>query len=165
MKNSEVIYLALGTNLGNRVRNLAEARDRLRDLVAISRVSHIYETPPWGVINQPAFLNQVIEAQTDIEPEELLKSVKLVENVMGRVPSVRFGPRLIDIDILLYGCLEFNSSDLILPHPRMLERAFVLVPLAELAPDLTLPNGSLSIRELLDLLDQTGIAHYEEKHD
>ena len=117
------------------------------------------------MINQPAFLNQVIEAQTDIEPEELLKSVKLVENVMGRVPGVRFGPRLIDIDILLYGCLEFNSSDLILPHPRMLERAFVLVPLAELAPDLTLPNGSLSIRELLDLLDQTGIAHYEEKHD
>ena len=165
MKNSEVIYLALGTNLGNQVRNLAEARDRLRDLVAISRVSHIYETPPWGVINQPAFLNQVIEAQTDIEPEELLKSVKLVENVMGRVPSVRFGPRLIDIDILLYGCLEFNSSDLILPHPRMLERAFVLVPLAELAPDLTLPNGSLSIRELLDHLDQTGIARYEEKHD
>lgn len=165
MKNSEVIYLALGTNLGNRARNLAEARDRLRDLVAISRVSHIYETPPWGVINQPTFLNQVIEAQTDIEPEELLKSVKLVENVMGRVPGVRFGPRLIDIDILLYGCLEFNSSDLILPHPRMLERAFVLVPLAELAPDLTLPNGSLSIHELLGYLDQTGIARYEEKHD
>jgi len=164
MKNSENLYLALGTNLGDRARNLGEVNDRLRDIVAISRVSHIYQTPPWGVINQPDFLNQVVEAQSSLDPEELLKSVKAIEKVMGRVPSERYGPRLIDIDILIYGCWEFNSSDLIIPHPRMLERAFVLVPLAELAPDLTLPNDTETIQERLNTLDQTGITRWEKSH-
>lgn len=164
MKNNETIYLALGTNLGDRAKNLAEARSRISRLVAITRESHLYETPPWGVTDQPAFLNQVLEAQTTLGPEDLLKAVKLIENEMGRLPSVRFGPRLIDIDILIYGCFEFDNNTLILPHPRMLERAFVLVPLAELAPDLVPPNATETIQVLLSHLDQTGITRWEDPH-
>jgi 2-amino-4-hydroxy-6-hydroxymethyldihydropteridine pyrophosphokinase len=165
MKNTETVYLALGTNLENRSQNLVTACNELKRFVTIRRVSHIYETPPWGITDQPKFLNQVLEVTTDLSPQELLKAAKEIEVKMGRVPSEKYGPRLIDIDILVYGCHEVSSPDLIVPHPHMAERAFVLVPFNELVPDLVPPGErQLSIHELLDLVDVKGITVFRERH-
>ncbi len=158
------VFLALGTNLGNRSKNLAEARRRLSQKITILRTSHIYETPPWGVTDQPAFYNQVIETQTGMEPLELLQWVKQIECEMGRVPSVRFGPRLIDIDLLVYDNLVLTSEKLTLPHPRMFERSFVLVPFSELAPYFIPPTSTRSIQELCATIDSQGIIRLEENH-
>ena len=166
MKNIEKVYLALGTNLGKRSANLVAACRNLKKFVEIQHISHIYETPPWGITDQPAFLNQVIEATTSLSPQELLTAIKGIEVEMGRIPTIRYGPRLIDIDILIYGCHEVSSPDLTIPHPHMLERAFVLVPLNELAPDLVPPGQSpLSVHELLQNVNAAGIQVYRESHD
>jgi 2-amino-4-hydroxy-6-hydroxymethyldihydropteridine diphosphokinase len=117
--------------------------------VIIKKTSRVYETAPWGMTDQPDFLNQVWEVTTTLPPLELLRRLKAVETVLGRKPSVRFGPRLIDIDILLYSNLLFRSADLVIPHPRISERAFVLAPLAELEPDLVLPGMKDTVAELL----------------
>ena len=165
MKNNETVYLALGTNLGKRSTNLVQACKRLKEFVTVMRSSHIYETPPWGVIDQPDFLNQVLEVTTALPPHELLTAVKKIEMEMGRVPAERYGPRLIDIDILVYGCHEVSSNELTIPHPRMAERGFLLVPLAELAPDLVPPGESgLSVQEMLKKVDTKGIQVYSERH-
>jgi 2-amino-4-hydroxy-6-hydroxymethyldihydropteridine diphosphokinase len=165
MKNIETVYLALGTNLGNRSLNLVHACSALKKFVAVSRISHIYQTPPWGITDQPEFLNQVLEVTTELPPQDLLTAVKQIEVDMGRVPSEKYGPRLIDIDILIYGCHEVNSPDLIIPHAHMAERAFVLVPLNELAPDLVPPGEDQhSISEMLKAVDVTGIKQYRERH-
>jgi 2-amino-4-hydroxy-6-hydroxymethyldihydropteridine diphosphokinase len=164
MNEKEKIYLALGTNLGSRSLNLVRACSALKKFCTVTRVSHIFETPPWGVTDQPAFLNQVLEVTTDLPPLELLNTIKALEVELGRVPSVRYGPRLIDIDILLYGSQEVNTEALVIPHPRMNERAFVLVPLSELVPDLVPPGSSSSIKEMLAGLDMSGIKQYKEKH-
>ena len=125
------VYLALGTNLGERMLNLAQALALLPPEVTILRSSPVYETPPWGVTDQPAFLNMVCEAETALEPLALLDRLKALEEKMGRQSSVRFGPRLIDLDILFYDDLVYHDERLEIPHPRLAERAFVLVPLAE----------------------------------
>ena len=165
MNNSEIIYLALGSNLGNRSLNLVRACSALKKFIEISRVSHIYETPPWGVLDQPLFLNQVIEAKTDLSPEDLLQQAKKIEIDLGRVPAERYGPRLIDIDLLLFGRQEIHTETLTIPHPRLAERAFVLVPLNELAPDLSIPaTENKSVRELLGAVDPSGIVQYKEHH-
>lgn len=165
MKNIETVYLALGTNLEKRSTNLVRACSNLKKFVTVLRVSHIYETPPWGMTDQPAFLNQVLEVTTTLSPQELLAAVKGIEVEMGRVSSVLYGPRLIDIDILIYGCLEVSSPNLTIPHPRMAERAFVLVPLNELVPDLVPPGeNKVSIYELLQAVDTKGIQMYREHH-
>jgi 2-amino-4-hydroxy-6-hydroxymethyldihydropteridine diphosphokinase len=165
MKNTETVYLALGTNLEKRSSNLVTACNELKKFVTIKRISHIYETPPWGITDQPKFLNQVLEVTTDLSPQELLTAAKEIEARMGRVPGEKYGPRLIDIDILIYGCHEVSSPNLTIPHPRMAERAFVLVPLNELVPDLVPPGErQLSIHELLDLVDSKGITVYRERH-
>jgi len=165
MKNIETVYLALGTNLGNRSENLVKVCAELKNFVQIERVSHIYETPPWGITDQPKFLNQVLEVTTLLSPQDLLKAVKEIEVKLGRVPAERYGPRLIDIDLLVYGCHEVSSPNLTIPHPRLTERAFVMVPLAEIAPDLTLPGeDQRTIAERLQSLDQHGIRVYTEKH-
>ena len=165
MKNIETVYLALGTNLGKRSSNLVAACKRLKEFVTVMRSSHIYETPPWGVTDQPAFLNQVLEVTTTLSPQELLTAVKDIEVQMGREPSVQFGPRLIDIDILIYGCHEVDSPNLVIPHPRLAERAFVLVPLNELVPDLVPPGErQLSIHEQLQSQSTAGIQVYTERH-
>ncbi|MHC1740310.1 MAG: 2-amino-4-hydroxy-6-hydroxymethyldihydropteridine diphosphokinase [Anaerolineaceae bacterium] len=165
MKNIETVYLALGTNLEKRSTNLVNACSALKKFVTIKRISHIYETPPWGVTDQPKFLNQVLEVTTTLSPQKLLTEIKAIEVEMGRVLSERYGPRLIDIDILIYGCHEVDSPDLTIPHPRMAERAFVLVPLDELAADLVPPGESqLSIHEMLKKLDVRGITQYKERH-
>jgi 2-amino-4-hydroxy-6-hydroxymethyldihydropteridine diphosphokinase len=157
------VYLALGTNLGDRANNLADARDALKGCARLLRESSLYETPPWGVTEQPAFLNQVLKAETSLPPHELLAALKKIEKIMGRVPSVRYGPRLIDIDILLYGRITLESPELVIPHPRMFERAFVLVPLCEIAPDLRSPLTGQPLVELLKTLDTSGITRWEDK--
>ena len=128
-----VIFLGLGTNLGSRARNLSAARRRLRQKgVHIVRQSRVMETEPWGVTDQPNFLNQVVEAEWAGTPRQLLRATKEVEREGGRRPAGRWGPRAIDVDILLFGDQRVNQRDLVIPHPRIEERDFVLQPLAEL---------------------------------
>jgi 2-amino-4-hydroxy-6-hydroxymethyldihydropteridine diphosphokinase len=128
-----VVYLGLGSNLGSRARNLSAARRRLRQKgVRILRQSRVLETAPWGVSDQPRFLNQVVEGEWQGTPRALLRVVKAVEKEGGRKPARRWGPRVIDVDILLFGDERVREPDLVIPHPRMQERDFVLTPLAEL---------------------------------
>jgi 2-amino-4-hydroxy-6-hydroxymethyldihydropteridine diphosphokinase len=153
------VYLGLGSNLGQREANLARAISAIGgqgqpfdsaqgERVELLRVSSIYETAPWGYTEQPPFLNCVVEAETTLPPPLLLQAVQELENAMGRKPGIRYGPRLIDVDILLYGSLTIDQPDLQIPHPRIPERAFVLIPLAELAPVLVHPTLQLPIAEL-----------------
>ena len=128
-----VVYLGLGTNLGSRERNLSAARRRLREKgVRILRQSRVMETEPWGVTDQPRFLNQVVEGEWGGSPRALLRAAKQVERGGGRRPTRRWGPRVIDVDILLFGDLRVAERDLIIPHPRMAERDFVVESLKEL---------------------------------
>ena len=128
-----IAYLGLGSNLGSRSRNLSAARNRLRQKgVQVLRQSRVMETEPWGVVDQPRFLNQVVEVDWPGTPRQLLKAVKQVEVEGGRKPTRRWGPRVIDVDILLFGEERLNRRDLVIPHPRIAEREFVLASLAEL---------------------------------
>jgi 2-amino-4-hydroxy-6-hydroxymethyldihydropteridine diphosphokinase len=146
------IYLGLGSNLGDREANLRRALDLLGERVQVKRTSSIYETEPVGFKDQPQFLNLVCCGTTELSPRDLLAFVKSIEAVMGRLPTVRFGPRLIDIDILFYDDLVLDEADLVIPHPRLHERAFVLVPLSEIAPDLVHPVLKKTVRDLLTLV-------------
>ncbi len=150
-----IVYLALGANLGDREQNLRVALSRLGAFVHITRVSSLYETEPWGVQDQPWFLNQVAAGTTDLSPVDLLRRVKKIEIEMGRAEGIRFGPRPIDIDILFYDHVIQLSPALTIPHPRLHERAFVLVPLAEIAPDFVHPRLRMRIRDLLRSLPPT----------
>ena len=155
------VFLALGTNLGDRESNLAEAVERLGACVTVLQVSPTYETDPWGVLDQPDFLNQVLEAETDLAPHDLLRCTSAVQEMMGRKTDVvRYGPRLIDIDILFYDDLVFASYSLTIPHPRLVERAFVLVPLADIAPDFRHPATADPIVKLKQRLDLTSVRPY-----
>lgn len=156
-----VIYLSLGSNLGDRLSNLQNAIVNLSPKVQLVTQSSIYETEPWGYSDQPAFLNQVIKAETALDPIELLTFLKDVEVLMGRQETFRFGPRLIDIDILFYDDLILETTNLTIPHPRIGERAFVLVPLAEIAPDLRHPVSSKSIQQLKTNVDATRIELFQ----
>ncbi|MGB8214854.1 MAG: 2-amino-4-hydroxy-6-hydroxymethyldihydropteridine diphosphokinase [Anaerolineales bacterium] len=158
---TSVVYLALGTNLGDRPGNLLTAIAALQPLVMELGQSHIYETSPWGVIDQPAFLNMVLSGKTNLTPLALLERLKHLETNQGRVPSIRYGPRLIDMDILFYDSLVLRTPELTIPHPRLHERAFVLVPLADLAPQLVHPVFGKNIRQLLADVDTTGVKRYE----
>ena len=128
-----VVYLGLGSNLGTRARNLSAARRRLRQKgVRILRQSQVIETEPWGVADQPRFLNQVIEAEWDGSPRRLLQAAKEVEREGGRQATRRWGPRLIDVDILLFDDERVSQPGLVIPHPRIGERPFVIESLTEL---------------------------------
>jgi 2-amino-4-hydroxy-6-hydroxymethyldihydropteridine diphosphokinase len=157
------VYLALGSNLGDRQDFLARAIQALAPEITLIRASHIYQTPPWGFTDQPSFLNQVIETETELEPEALLKKLKQIEKALGRVDTVRYGPRCIDLDILFYGDEVYHSEILDIPHPMIAERAFVLVPMNELAPDFIHPQLNLSISELLRNIDHSSIEIYGEE--
>jgi 2-amino-4-hydroxy-6-hydroxymethyldihydropteridine diphosphokinase len=135
-------YLALGSNLGDRLATLQRAVDLLdaRRGIDVVRSSRVYETEPVGP-PQPAYLNAVVDVRTDLEPRELLKECLAVEEKLGRVRGERWGARTIDVDVLTYDVREIAEPDLVVPHPRMHERAFVLVPLADLEADPTLPGG------------------------
>jgi 2-amino-4-hydroxy-6-hydroxymethyldihydropteridine diphosphokinase len=130
-------YLGLGANVGDRARNLDQARRLLTERGARPlRSSSVVETRPFGVADQPRFLNQVIEVDWPGTPRELLEAAKAVERAVGRTPTYRWGPREIDVDLLLFGEESVDESDLVIPHPGMWEREFVLGPLGELRPDL-----------------------------
>jgi 2-amino-4-hydroxy-6-hydroxymethyldihydropteridine diphosphokinase len=146
----KTIYLLLGSNLGDRLENLGRARDRLAASgIRILRASSVYETAPRDVPGQPWFLNQVIEAESALLPRQLLSRLQKIERDMGRKRTVAKGPRSIDIDIVFFGESVVSMPDLEIPHPRMMERRFVLEPLAELAPELRHPVLNRSVREML----------------
>ena len=151
------VYLGLGSNLGNRKSNLEESIRQIGEFAAIKKTSSTYETEPWGLKDQPKFLNQVIFVESTLGPNELLLHLKKIEQQMGRKKSVRFGPRLIDVDILFYDDYMMNTPELTIPHPHLTERAFVLVPLAEIAPKLAHPLYHKTIEVLLQDVDQSSV--------
>ncbi|HLF73307.1 MAG TPA: 2-amino-4-hydroxy-6-hydroxymethyldihydropteridine diphosphokinase [Anaerolineales bacterium] len=146
--DSHTVYLALGSNLGNRLANLKQAIAALPPQMEVKARSHVYETPPWGHEDQPKFLNQVVMAETYLEPEPLLRHLKRLETALGRKVSFQYGPRSIDIDILFYDDLVLDTPSLVIPHPHLHERGFVLLPLMDIAPDLTHPVKQKTVREL-----------------
>ena len=146
----KLIYLSLGSNIGDRERNLRAAVERLgAPGLRVLRVSPVYETEPVDYTDQRWFLNLVVEAETTLFPLQLLARVQKIERALGRVRTVPKGPRIIDIDILLYGAAVVHGAKLEIPHPRMAERRFVLVPLHDLAPDLRHPVTRATVTELL----------------
>jgi 2-amino-4-hydroxy-6-hydroxymethyldihydropteridine diphosphokinase len=145
-----VVYLALGTNIGEREHNLRETIRLLQGAgLQITKTSSIYETEPVDYLDQPWFLNAVLEAQTELSAEQLLATLRNIESKMGSKKAFAKGPRLIDLDILLYGDETITTPDLQVPHPRMLLRNFVLVPLVEIAPDLRHPSWPGTAAEML----------------
>lgn len=154
------IYLSLGTNLGDKENNLESALHFLSEKVIILKKSSLYETEPVGFKDQPWFLNMVIEGETDLSPDDLLEFTKSIESKMKRVKTIVNGPRIIDVDILLYDDQQIETDQLIIPHPRMQQRAFVMVPLYEIAPDLIISGKS--IKEIMGNLNGEKIACYEK---
>lgn len=151
------VYIALGTNIGDRAQNLQRALQALVSQVQIDQCSPVYETPPWGILDQAPFYNQVIHGKTELSPLDLISFLKRLEKDLGRQPGIRFGPRLIDLDLLFYDDLALETPNLTIPHPRMEGRGFVLIPLADLAPELTHPVLKRTVRDLLAECDRTGI--------
>lgn len=148
--NLHKVFLLLGSNLGDREQMLQSAEDAItgHEIETIQR-SGLYETAAWGITDQPAFLNQVLEVETKLDPEALMQTLLEIEQSLGRERKERYGPRSIDIDILFFDTLVYHSSVVTIPHPAMQERKFVLKPLAELAPDLIHPVFHQSVQELL----------------
>lgn len=146
-----MVYLSIGSNLGNRLENITNAIKKLNELAntKVKKVSTIYETEPVGKKNQPTFLNIAVEIETELSPLELLSEIKKIEYELGRTPSERWGPRTIDIDIILYGNVCINEKQLVLPHAEFRNRRFVLQPLAELCCNEVDPITGLTIEELL----------------
>ncbi len=148
----EVAYLLLGSNKGDKVANLERAIALLKEQGLIIRsVSSIYRSAPWGYEEQEDFLNLALEVETSLPPLRLLELVKVVEKRMGRRTPFRWGPRNIDIDILLYDEISFSHPSLVIPHPHLTHRLFALLPLQEIAPNIRLPDGSSPFSELENL--------------
>ncbi|MCI0397003.1 MAG: dihydropteroate synthase [Chloroflexi bacterium] len=151
------VFLALGSNLGQRQRNLDRAIAALGEIMVVQAVSPVYETAPWGVANQPDFLNLCLGGTTTLEPRAFLAACKEIERELGRAPGVRWGSRLIDIDLLFYDDLVLDEEQVAIPHPGLAERAFVLVPLADIAPDMVDPRSGRTIIQLLADVDTSAV--------
>ncbi|MGH9678438.1 MAG: 2-amino-4-hydroxy-6-hydroxymethyldihydropteridine diphosphokinase, partial [Candidatus Acidiferrales bacterium] len=150
MPDGDRIYLSLGSNLGDRAANLARAIDALPEAgVRVLRRSSVYETEPVDFLDQPWFLNCALEAESSLPPAQLLAALQGIERLLGSRKMVARGPRIIDLDILIYGGVVVRTAEMEIPHPRMVERRFVLVPLAELAPALVHPVLHATIADLL----------------
>ena len=157
------VYIALGTNLGNRKKNLSDALAALSKELTLVKQSSIYETEPWGYLNQPRFLNMVAETDTSLLPQALLSYLKDIETQMGRQETFKNGPRIIDLDILFYGDRIINTKELVIPHPRIQERGFVLVPLNEIAKGFIHPVLKLTVQEMLSHIDHNDVKLYKNK--
>lgn len=144
-------YIALGSNIGNREANLELALDLMEanPHIGVKAVSSRYLTEPWGNAQQADFFNQVGWIETDLSPRELLAYLQEIEIKMGRQPSEKWGPRIIDLDIILYGQEIVQETDLIIPHPYAQQRLFVLIPLQEINPEIVFPDSGMDIREVL----------------
>jgi 2-amino-4-hydroxy-6-hydroxymethyldihydropteridine diphosphokinase len=151
------VYIGLGSNIGDSKAMLVRAIEGLEAVGLVMQTSRFYRTEPVGVLDQAWFVNAVACIQTNLAPEELLRTLKTLEKTLGRVDGVRFGPRVIDMDILFYDKLVMQSETLTIPHPRLQERRFVLVPLAEIAPELMHPLFHVSIAELLQNTKDTSV--------
>jgi len=149
-----IVYIGIGSNLGDREKNCSRSIDLLeKHGIVIRQRSSLYETIPWGLRDQPLFLNMVIKAETELKPQELLELLKNLEIEVGRgKASSRWGPRAIDLDILLYEDIILNEATLTIPHPYLHKRDFVLTPLCEIAADVKHPVLQLTMRELLETL-------------
>ncbi len=159
---AHTIFLCLGTNMGDRVRHLQDAIDSLPPAVTVVQLSSIYETKPVGYTEQKEFLNQVLKAESGLPPFELLNHVKIIETKMGRTPTFRFGPRPIDLDILFYDDLVLETPKLTIPHPRLPDRAFALVPMVEIAPDWVHPVMQKTVREMLESISQEDVRLFDK---
>ncbi len=160
-------YIGLGTNIGDRESNLKDAVSELAAIpeIEIISVSSIYETDPVGYLDQGNFLNMVICIHTALDAQSLLVACMKIEQDLGRKREIRWGPRTIDLDILLYNQENIVTKNLIVPHPRMLERAFVLIPLVEIDKDIILPNMEKPIREIMDDIPQKeGVRIWKRKN-
>ena len=157
-KNSILTVIALGSNLGNSQETLKLALETIANIegITIKKYSSFYQTAPIGP-EQPDYINACALLETTLEPNQLLQTLQNIENKFGRVRQERWGARTLDLDIIIYGDLILNEPDLIIPHLLMNERAFVLAPLAEIAPDLIEPKSGLTIIQLLEKVDQTGV--------
>lgn len=142
------VYIALGSNLGDKEENIRKAIDLMREECSISDFSSVYEAEPVGYKEQDSFLNCVVKVETDLEPKELLEFILSIEKRLGRIRTFKNAPRTIDLDILFYGDAVINHEGLIIPHPRLHERAFVLEPLKEISNNLIHPVLKKSIKEI-----------------
>lgn len=154
------ICLSLGSNIGDRENFIKSAIELLKMKVEIQKISSLYETAPWGKTKQPNFLNICLLGETDLKPAELLEFIHETETHVGRTPSFKWGPREIDIDILFYDHQIINTEGLMIPHPHLAERAFVLVPLADIVPKYKHPVLKKTINQLAGEIDTSGINPY-----
>lgn len=147
----KIVYIGLGSNIGDKKGQLKQARAMIDNIshLEITQASSFYLTSPWGKLDQEDFINQVIEVSTSLLPEDLLNRLQEIEIKMGRQRNEKWGPRNIDLDILLYGDEIIDSPQLRVPHPHMRERLFVLIPLQEINPDLVFPDDGVKLREVL----------------
>ena len=155
-----IAYLLTGSNLGNRKDYLQQACSLLAKRAGECKsISSLYETAPWGKTDQPSFLNQAIQLETNLSPEDLLKALLKIELDLGRIRTEKYGPRTIDIDILLYGNEIIEQPQLQIPHPQLANRRFALLPLLELNPQLVHPVTGVSIKGMLDQCPDEGLVH------
>lgn len=160
-----LVYLCLGSNIGNRRKNIQKAVRTLKEAgCKIKKTSSLYKTSPWGVKNQPYFLNLVVACETKFPPGKLLEEIKLIEKEIGRKPAKKWGKRIIDIDILFYGKKGLKNKSLTIPHPQLHKRAFALVPLKEIAPRFIHPVLKKNATQMLkDANDKETVVLYNEK--